>query len=47
MSIIFIEFLLQALGWDVKNTDEVNLEYPTIDGKFVDYALKINKVEKC
>jgi len=38
--IIFIDPLLQALGWDVKDPDEVQLEYPTIDGKSVDYALK-------
>jgi predicted transport protein len=31
------------LGWDVRDPDEVQLEYPTIDGKSVDYALKINQ----
>jgi hypothetical protein len=40
---IFIDPLLQALGWDVRDPDEVELEYPTIDGKSVDYALKINR----
>ncbi len=40
--IIFVDPLLQALGWDVRDPDEVALEYPTIDGKSVDYALKIN-----
>lgn len=40
---IFIDPLLIALGWDVRNPDEVELEYPTIDGKSVDYALKINR----
>ncbi len=40
---IFIDPLLLALGWDVRDPDEVELEYPTIDGKAVDYALKINK----
>lgn len=40
---IFIDPLLQALGWDVREPDEVELEYPTIDGKFVDYAPKINR----
>jgi len=40
---IFIDPLLQALGWDVKDPDEVELEYPTIDGKSVDYAPKINR----
>ncbi|MCP4712546.1 MAG: hypothetical protein GY869_28305, partial [Planctomycetes bacterium] len=40
---IIIDPLLQALGWDVRDPDEVQLEYPTIDGKFVDYALKINR----
>ena len=28
---IFIDPLLQALGWDVREPDEVELEYPTID----------------
>jgi len=41
--IIFIDPLLQALGWDVRDPDEAELEYPTIDGKSVDYALKINR----
>ncbi len=40
--VIFTDVLLQALGWDVRNPDEVELEYPTIDGKSVDYSLKIN-----
>lgn len=40
---IFIDPLLQALGWDVRDPDEVELECPTIDGKSVDYALKINR----
>jgi predicted transport protein len=40
---IFIDTLLRALGWDVRDPDEVELEYPTIDGKSVDYALKVNK----
>jgi len=39
---IFVETLLQTLGWDVTDPDEVELEYPTIDGKSVDYALKID-----
>ena len=39
---IFIDPILEALGWDVREPDEVQLEYPTIDGKTVDYALKIN-----
>lgn len=39
---IFVDQLLQALGWDIKDPDEVELEYPTIDGKSVDYAAKIN-----
>jgi hypothetical protein len=41
--IIFTDVLLQALGWDVRDPDEVELECPTIDGKSVDYALKINR----
>jgi predicted type IV restriction endonuclease/predicted transport protein len=40
---IFVDQLLSALGWDIRDPDEVELEYPTIDGKSVDYALKINK----
>jgi len=40
---IFVDPLLQALGWDVRDPDEVELEYPTIDGKSVDFALKINR----
>lgn len=40
---IFIDLLLEALGWDVRDPDHVQLEYPTIDGKAVDYALKINR----
>jgi len=40
---IFVDPLLQSLGWDVRDTDEVELEYPTIDGKAVDYAPKINR----
>jgi len=40
---IVIDPLLEALGWDVRDPDEVQLEYPTVDGKSVDYALKINK----
>ena len=40
---IFIDPLLGALGWDVRDPDEVQLEYPTIDNKSVDYAMKINR----
>lgn len=40
---IFIDPLLEALGWDVRDPDQVELEYPTIDAKSVDYALKLNK----
>lgn len=40
---IFIDPLLQELGWDVRDPDEVDLEHPTIDGKSVDYAMKINQ----
>ena len=35
---IFIDPLLEALGWDVRDPDEVELEHPTIDGKSVDYG---------
>ena len=40
---IFIDPILGALGWEVRDPDEVQLEYPTVDGKSVDYALKINR----
>jgi predicted transport protein len=40
---IFIDPLLYFLGWDVRDPDEVQLEYTTIDGKSVDYAPKINR----
>lgn len=40
---IIIDPLLEALGWDVRDPDEVELEYPTLDGRSVDYALKLNK----
>jgi len=39
---ILIDPLLKVLGWDVRDPEEVELEYPTIDGKSVDYAPKIN-----
>lgn len=39
---IVIDPLLEALGWDVRDPDEVQLEYPTVDGKSVDYGLKLN-----
>ncbi len=39
---IFIDPLLQTLGWDVSDWDKVQTEYPTIDGKSVDYACKID-----
>lgn len=42
---IVIDPLLEALGWEVRDPDEVQLEYPTVDGKSVDYGLKLNK--KC
>ena len=41
--VILIDPLLEALGWDVRDPQEVQLEYATIDGKSVDYALKINR----
>jgi predicted transport protein/predicted type IV restriction endonuclease len=40
---IFIDPLLHALGWDVRDPDEVQLEYPTVDGKSVDYVPKVNR----
>lgn len=40
---VIIDPLLEVLGWNVRDLDQVQTEYPTIDGKSVDYALKINK----
>lgn len=40
---IFIDPLLAVLGWDVRDTEEVELEHTTVDGKFVDYAMKLNR----
>ncbi|MBC8485542.1 MAG: hypothetical protein H8D45_05835 [Bacteroidetes bacterium] len=40
---IFVDPLLNTLGWYVRYPDEVELEYPTIDGKSVDYAPKITE----
>lgn len=40
---IFIDPLLESLGWNISDTDEVELEHSTVDNKFVDYALKINR----
>jgi len=40
---IIIDPILEALGWNVRDPDEVQLEYPTVDGKSVDYACKINE----
>lgn len=37
-----IDPILEALGWNVREPEEVELEFGTIDGKAVDYALKIN-----
>ena len=39
---IFIDRMLASLGWDVHDPAEVELEYTTVDGRAVDYALKIN-----
>jgi predicted type IV restriction endonuclease/predicted transport protein len=40
---IVIEPILGALGWDIRDPEEVEIEYPTVDKKPVDYALKINR----
>lgn len=39
---IFIDPMLKALGWDVENPDQVDEEHTTVDGKAVDYALRVN-----
>jgi predicted transport protein len=41
--VIFIDPMLQVLGWDVTDPDEAVLEYTTIDGRSVDYALMLNR----
>jgi len=40
---VFIDPTLEALGWDVRDPDDVELEYATVAGRFVDYALKLNR----
>ena len=40
---IFIDPLLGALGWDIRDPEEVELEHSTVDGKSVDYAMKVNR----
>ena len=40
---IFIDPMLSALGWDVRDPDEVQLERPTVVGKSVDYARNGNR----
>lgn len=40
--LIFIDPLVRALRWDMDNPAEVDLEHTTVDGKAVDYALKIS-----
>lgn len=40
---IIIDPLLQGLGWDIRDPDEVEHEYATVDAKAVDYALKLNR----
>jgi hypothetical protein len=39
---ILVDPVLKALGWDICDPNEVEQEYPMVDGKSVDYALKIN-----
>jgi hypothetical protein len=38
---VVIDPILGALGWDVRDPSKVHLEYPTVDGKSVDYALEV------
>ena len=38
----FINPLLIALGWDVADPEQVDNEHGTVDGKAVDYALKVS-----
>src|SRR5690242_17179456 len=39
---IIVDPLLESLGWNVRDPDEVLLERPTVDGKSIDYALLVN-----
>jgi len=39
---ILVSRILTALGWDLNDPREVQEESPTVDGKSVDYALRIN-----
>ena len=39
---IFIDPMLEALGWNVRDTDDVVQEYATRDGGSVDYTLNLN-----
>jgi hypothetical protein len=40
---LFIEPLLNALGWNTLDIDAVTREYPIYDGTFLDYALLVSK----
>ncbi len=40
--LILIDPMLKALGWDASDPDQVDVEHGTVDGKAVDYALKID-----
>ena len=42
---IFIDPLLGALGWDVRDPDEVELEHPTVDGQSRDQTSRITKIQ--
>ncbi len=36
--LIFIDPLLNGLGWDIRDPEEVEVEFQTIDGKSIDYV---------
>jgi len=40
--VIFIDPLMHTLGWDVRDPDETELEFPLTDGLVVDYAMKLD-----
>jgi hypothetical protein len=40
---IIVDPLLEALGWDLRDLDEVEHEFTTVDGRAVDYALLLNR----
>jgi len=40
---ILVDPLHAVLGWDVRDPNDVEREHPTVDGKSVDSAMKVNR----